>query len=166
MTAPVIVPLAEAVVDEVIARYPNRTGDVLGILEELQKRHPNRFLPKETLQQVAAKTKLSASQIYSVVTFYSFFNLKPQGAHTIMVCRGTACHTRGSKTILDAIKSQLLPEGEMGEEGFTTPDQRITVRTVACIGQCALAPVIVVDEKIYSYVTDQKLKQVMRTIQG
>ena len=160
-------------VEDVVAGYPSPTGSILGILEELQERHPQKYLPRETLALVAEVTGVSPAQIYSVVTFYAFFNLKPQGRHTIMVCRGTACHTRGSKTLLDQLlRSAGHAAGAAGEEGegavetFTTPDHRLTVRTVACFGQCALAPVIGVDEDIYGYMNELKLKEVLQGLEG
>ena len=106
-------PLAEALIDEIIARHPDRTGDVLAILEEIQQRHPLKYLPPETHELVARKMGIARSQIMSVVTFYAFFNRKPQGQHTAIVCRGTACHTRGSKQLLDGLKAGA----GLGDEG-------------------------------------------------
>jgi len=164
MIAELHTPLEEAVVDEVIAQHPRRTGDVLGILEDLQRRHPQRYLPQPTLRQVASKLGLSASRVYSVATFYSFFNLEPQGKHTVMVCRGTACHTRGSKNLMDRLmrKMELVPSAD--GETFSTPDRSLTIRTVACFGQCALAPVIGVDETIHSYVTELSMDELVDSI--
>jgi NADH-quinone oxidoreductase subunit E len=158
-------PLAESVVDEVVALYPDPTGDLLGILEELQKRHPRKFLPRPTLCQVATKTGFSRSRVFSVATFYSFFNLEPQGEHVVMVCRGTACHTRGSKALLDRLRERLalVPCGADGE-AFRTPDNRLTVRTVACFGQCALAPVLSSDEDIHSHVTEARLDDLIQRL--
>ncbi len=159
MHAPAEPILDEAIVDEVIARYPDATGDVLSMLEELQHRHPHRYLPRPTLEQVARKTGLSRSQIYSVVTFYSFFNLKPQGRHTIAVCRGTACHTRGSRGLLESLANRLgIPPAEREQATFTSPGREVTIRTVACFGQCALAPVVAADEEIHGHMTDLKLR--------
>lgn len=159
----------ERQVEEVVARHGERTGDVLGILEELQQQHPNKYLPTETLELVAEKMGVPRSQIFSVVTFYSFFNLSPQGKHTLMVCRGTACHTRGSKALHDALlRSAGKRQTESEQEAvsvFTTPDHRMTVRTVACFGQCALAPVVAVDEEIYGYASEMKLKEILDKIE-
>jgi NADH-quinone oxidoreductase subunit E len=159
MHAPAEILLDEAAVDEIIARYPDATGDVLSILEELQHRHPHHYLPRATLEQVARKTGIARSQIYSVVTFYAFFNLKPQGRHTLAVCRGTACHTRGSRALLEALANRLgIPPAEREQASFTSPDREITVRTVACFGQCALAPVVALDEEIHGYMSDVRLR--------
>jgi NADH-quinone oxidoreductase subunit E len=105
--------------------------------------------------------------VFSVVTFYSFFNLEPQGRHTVMVCRGTACHTRGSRHLLQTVRQAAgMPptDGESGENAFTTPDRQTTVRTVACFGQCALAPVVAIDEDIHGYVTDVRLRELFKAL--
>jgi NADH-quinone oxidoreductase subunit E len=166
MIAPVASqPVEESVVDEVIAKHPRTTGDLLGILEELQDSHPDRYLPKVTLRQVAGKMQIATSQIFSVVTFYSFFNLEPQGKHAVMVCRGTACHTRGSRQLLSCVRQCAgMPDDEGGESSFTTPDRSTTVRTVACFGQCALAPVVAIDEDIHGYVTDVRMRELMKSM--
>ena len=162
-------PLPEAVIDDVIARHPERTGDVLGVLEELQQRHPLQYLPAETQAAVARKMGVAHSQIFSVVSFYAFFNRQPQGRHTVAVCRGTACHTRGSKALLDSLKASAGFRSDDGAtEGatsFTTPDHRLTIRTVACFGQCALAPVAAIDEVIHGHVTDLKLRKLVAAIE-
>ncbi|NBD37304.1 MAG: NAD(P)H-dependent oxidoreductase subunit E [Verrucomicrobia bacterium] len=160
-------PLAESAIDAIIAKYQRRTGDLLNVLEDIQDAHPDRYLPVTTLRQVAVKMRIAASQIFSVVTFYSFFNLEPQGRHCITVCRGTACHTRGSRQLMQCLRREtsLLDEnGDSGEGSFTTADLNLTVRTVACFGQCALAPVVAVDEDIYGYVTDLKLRELVKTV--
>ncbi len=156
--------LDETFVDQVIAKYTDPTGDLLNVLEELQDSHPQRFLPRPTLKQVATKMRVAASQVFSVVTFYSFFNLQPQGKHSVMVCRGTACHTRGSRHLLKCVRlSTGMPVTE-DTESFTTPDRNITVRTVACFGQCALAPVVLIDENIHGYVSDVRLKELIKSL--
>ena len=165
-------PLAEALIDEIIARHPDPTGDVLAILEEIQQRHPLKYLPPETHELVARKMGIARSQIMSVVTFYAFFNRQPQGLHTAIVCRGTACHTRGSKLLLDGLKAGagLGDEGDEAElasgaaTSLTTPDGRLTIRTVACFGQCALAPVVAIDHEIYGHVSDFKLRKLVAAI--
>jgi NADH-quinone oxidoreductase subunit E len=97
------------------------------------------------------------------------FNLKPQGDHTICICRGTACHTHGSRSLLERLKLQLGLKDD-GEEGSadkisaTTPDRRFTLRTVACFGQCALAPVVEVDHAILGHVNEKTLEREVQTL--
>jgi NADH-quinone oxidoreductase subunit E len=148
--------------DKVIAAYQNRPGALLSILERVQDHHPHKYLPEDILEYVAQKLDIPLARIYSVVTFYSLFNLEPQGKHKICVCRGTACHTRGSRNLLDRLKLELgvQDSGEDGEGGHlaaTTPDRKYSLRTVACFGQCALAPVVEVNHTIYGHMNEQAL---------
>lgn len=137
---------------------------LLTLLEEIQEKQRHKFLPMEMLDYVAVRTGIPGAQIYSVATFFALFNLKPQGDHTVCICRGTACHTRGSRTLLERTKLQLGLKGE-DESGsadklsVTTPDRKFTVRTVACFGQCALAPVVEVDHSILGHVNERALER-------
>ncbi|HTX71536.1 MAG TPA: NAD(P)H-dependent oxidoreductase subunit E [Rectinemataceae bacterium] len=144
---------------EIIERHRDKPGALLGILEEAQELEKFRYLPEETLRKIAEGTATPLSQVYSVATFYSFFNLKPQGLHSVVVCRGTACHTRGSLELLEAALKRLGIEGfrEDEENSATTVDNFCSVRTVACFGQCALAPVVQIDGVISSRMTVGKL---------
>ncbi len=151
-------------VDEVIAQVNRNTGDVLSILERLQGMHPLKYLPQDTLEYVAKRKGLAPSQIYSVATFYSFFNLRPQGRHGVMVCAGTACHTRGAKQLMDGILSEVGAAGTDADGSYTTPDQWLTVRTVACVGQCAMAPVALVDGEILGRISDLHLRRIVRDL--
>jgi NADH-quinone oxidoreductase subunit E len=147
-------------VDRIIGEQVGRPGALLGILERLQDRNRHKYLPMETLEYVAARTGIPESQVYSVATFYALFNLDPQGTHTVAICRGTACHTRGSRGLLERVKLQLsLHEAPHGADKLTltTPDRSFTIRTVACFGQCALAPVVEVDHAIRGHVKEQAL---------
>lgn len=157
-------PADQEFLDSLIARHTGRPGMLLGILEEIQERNERKYLPPDILEYVAMRAGIPPAQVYSVATFYSLFNLKPQGDHSICICRGTACHTRGSRSLLERVKLQLgLHEGD--EEGsadklsVTTPDQRFTVRTVACFGQCALAPVVEMDHEILGHVNERALER-------
>jgi NADH-quinone oxidoreductase subunit E len=153
-------------IDAVITRHRGKHGELLGILEETQLLNEDQFLSEEALNHVAMRTGVPLSRIYNVVTFYSFFNLKPQGRHKITVCRGTACHTKGSKALLDDL-GLMLGSGkamEDGEASYTTPDNEFTISTVACFGQCALAPVVAVDGVIHSSVTTSKLQKLLSKI--
>jgi len=146
-------------VSALIDRYTGKPGALLGVLEEAQGLERLKYLPETTLRLIAEGMKLPLSQVYSVATFYSFFNLKPQGLHTVVVCRGTACHTRGSLELLGTCLKRLGIEGYREDEAssVTTIDGFASVRTVACFGQCALAPVVQIDGAISSRMTVGKL---------
>jgi NADH-quinone oxidoreductase subunit E len=155
--------------DEIIFRYKDKPGKLLGILEDAQKINPYKYLTKEALEYIAEKTNTAVSKIYKVITFYAFFNLAPQGEHSIVVCRGTACHTRRSKNLLDYLinwfgfkEDELAAAGE--KSALTTRDNKFTIKTVACFGQCALAPVVEIDGNIYSHMTEDKLRKIIKNI--
>jgi NADH-quinone oxidoreductase subunit E len=159
-------------IDQVVARVADRPGSLLGILEAVQEHHPHKYLPPETLEYVAAKTGTPLARLYSVATFYALFNLQPQGDNTICICRGTACHTRGSRNLLQGVRLELglgMPDdsadGESDKTLLTTPDQKFTVRTVACFGQCALAPVVEVNHRICGHVNERTLQREIQTIE-
>ena len=156
-------------IDGLISRHKDRPGMLLSILEEIQESQQHKYLPITVLDYLAGKIDLPRAQVYSVATFYSLFNLKPQGDHTICICRGTACHTHGSRSLLERLKLQLGLKDD-GEEGSadkisaTTLDRRFTLRTVACFGQCALAPVVEVDHAILGHVNEKTLEREVQTL--
>jgi NADH-quinone oxidoreductase subunit E len=153
-------PEDQDLIDRIIGDQAGRPGALLGILEKLQERNRHKYLPMETLEYVAARTGIPQSQVYGVATFFALFNLDPQGTHTVAICRGTACHTRGSRALLERVKLQLglqVASYDTDKLTLTTPDRRLTIRTVACFGQCALAPVVEIDHAIRGHVKEQAL---------
>jgi len=161
-----------AFIDQVIAGKGDRPGALLGILEAVQEHHPHKYLPMETLEYIASKTQTPLSRVYSVATFYALFNLQPQGDNTICICRGTACHTRGSRNLLESLRLELgfalEDEGDAGGADKilqTTPDQKFTVRTVACFGQCALAPVVEVNHRICGHANERTLQREIQMLE-
>ncbi len=156
--------------DQLIQQHVGKPGMLLSVLEKIQERQAQKYLPLECLEHVAERTGIPSAQIYSVATFYSLFNLKPQGRHSVCICRGTACHTRGSQRLLDSVRLQMGQHLEDGDEGSadkistTTADGEFTIRTVACFGQCALAPVVEVDHQIRSHVNERALSREIETL--
>ena len=161
-------PVPEIILDQIIEKHKGKPGMLLSTLEEVQEKNPLKYLPGETLAAVSQKLKVPYTQVYSVATFYSFFNLKPQGKHSIVVCRGTACHTKGSKALLDEIGPILgfKKDENDTEASFTTPDNFFTIKTVACFGQCAQSPVVAVDGVIHSNVNSQKLIKILNKVKS
>jgi NADH-quinone oxidoreductase subunit E len=173
--SPGTLPLEEqAFIDKLINSRRGRPGALLGILEAVQDRNRYKYLPLNTLRYIAAKMEIPLSRIYGVVTFYALFNLQPQGENTICICRGTACHTRGSRSLLQGARLELGLGLEDGEENgneadkllLTTEDQQFTVRTVACFGQCAMAPVVEVNHRICGHATERTLQREIETIRA
>ncbi len=154
--------------DKIISKYAGRPGMLLGILEDTQKLNHFKYLTQPDLEYIASKSNVPLSRIYNIITFYAFFNLKPQGEHSIIVCRGTACHTRGSKNLLDFLINLFgFKEDDFIQDGksfLTTKDNKFTIKTVACFGQCALAPVVEVDGNIHSRMNTEKLRKIIKGI--
>ena len=153
--------------DRAIVAHSGKPGALLGILENIQEHHPRKYLSREILEYVAEKTEIPLAQIHSVVTFFALFNLEPQGDHSISICRGTACHTHGSRSLLHRLRHELgLPDEEGETSCVTTPDGKYSLRTVACFGQCALAPVMEVDHAIFGHVNEQTLHREVEHLSG
>ena len=154
----------EEQIENIIRKYENPEGKILGILEDIQDVY--KYLPKESLKFVSEKLNIPLSKLYSVATFYSFFNLKPVGEHIITVCMGTACHVRGAKGILENLMELLgIGVNQATEDGkffLTTEDKHFSLNTARCFGCCSMAPVIRVNEKIYGYVTVKELPKILR----
>jgi NADH-quinone oxidoreductase subunit E len=158
-------------IDQTIAQQEGHPGALLGILETVQAANAHKFLSMESLHYIADRTGIPPATIYSMATFYALFNLDPQGDNVVCVCRGTACHTRGSRGLLDKVCLDLgLSEHETGEAKetdklmLTTPDCKFTVRTVACFGQCALAPVVEVNHHILGHVNERTLQRAVKAL--
>ena len=167
MAQPVLSAEEQTFADRMIAAHSGTPGALLGILEKIQEHHPHKYLSPEILEYVADKTDIPLSRIYSVVTFFALFNLEPQGEHSICICRGTACHTHGSRNLLQRLRHELgLPDEDGEKSCVTTPDGKYSLRTVACFGQCALAPVVEVDHSIYGHVNEQTLHRELEHISG
>jgi NADH-quinone oxidoreductase subunit E len=167
----VLEPHEKLLIDQTILKFKDKPGDLLGILEAVQEGNPHKFLSLESLRYVAEQTGIPPARVFSTATFYALFNLDPQGDNVVCVCRGTACHTRGSRDLLAKLCLDLgLSDHEVNEPSeadklsLTTADRKFTVRTVACFGQCALAPVVEVNHHILSHVNERSLQREIKTI--
>jgi NADH-quinone oxidoreductase subunit E len=125
-------------------RQPSR---LVPILQAVQEEY--RYLPKEVLTYVATALDVSPAKVFGVATFYAHFAIEPKGKNLIRLCDGTACHVKESLPILHAVRKRLGLDGKRN----TTPDMMFTVETVACLGACGLAPVMVVNDKVHGMVT-------------
>jgi NADH:ubiquinone oxidoreductase subunit E len=139
-----------ASLDQTIAHYDHEPTALIQVLHAAQ--HLFGYLSADVLRYVAAALKLPLSQVYGVVTFYHFFTMVPRGKHQILVCTGTSCHVRGSKTILERLEQQLgIKEGE------TTKDNLFSLDSARCIGACALAPAIAIGDDVYGKLSPDKI---------
>ncbi|MDZ7820992.1 MAG: NADH-quinone oxidoreductase subunit NuoE [Candidatus Marinimicrobia bacterium] len=137
--------------EAIYKKYPkNDASGLIAMLQDIQEIRG--YLPEEDIIRVAKHVGVPTSRVYGVATFYNQFRLTPLGKHVIRVCRGTACHVKGSLDILETLEAELgISAGE------TTRDQQFTIETVACIGACSIAPVIVIDGKYYGGLTGKSV---------
>lgn len=139
---------------EILEPWRSRKGFLIPVLQSVQ--HAFGYVPKEAIEVISREMKMPTAEIYGVVTFYAQFHLKPRGRHIIRVCRGTACHVRGSLKLLQKVKEMLKVE-----ENGTTEDLRFTLEPVACLGACGLAPVMMVDEETHGRLVPEKLGSII-----
>jgi NADH-quinone oxidoreductase subunit E len=132
----------ESVVDSILKSHPGRADELVQVLLDIQSAF--NYLPPEALRDVSGALQVPMSKVYSTASFYKALSLKPRGKNIIRVCMGTACHVRGSALILDEFARALgIKEGE------TTSDMEFTLESVNCVGACAMAPVVVVNDKYH-----------------
>jgi len=141
--------------ETIFSDYEGKRENVIPILQKVQEEYT--YLPEHLMAEIADYTRVPASDIYGVATFYAQFRFTPTGENIISVCRGTACHVRGAPRIFEEVTDQLNLEGE-----GTTEDQKYTVETVACVGCCALAPVLTINEEVHGDLTKQKVKKLVQ----
>ncbi len=131
--------------DKIFNNNPQSPGSLITVLQDIQREF--RYLPREALEKTAEILNVPLSKVYSASTFYAVFSLKPRGEKIVRVCKGTACHIKGADIILEQLESGLgIKAGE------TTKDLKYTIELVNCVGACALAPVMLVNEKYYGNV--------------
>ena len=146
-------------IDKIIARYQDRKWPLIPLLQEIQQELG--YIPPEAINPIARACELFPSQVQGVITFYQQLYTTPRGKRVVRVCRGTACHVRGGKTILKLVKRNLGLE-----EGETTPDYEYTLETVACIGVCALAPNIVIGKDTHGNMNPKKVARLFEDRKG
>jgi NADH-quinone oxidoreductase subunit E len=139
----------------ILEEHDNRVDALIMILQDVQNTY--RYLPEEAMRLVSERLAIPFSQVYEVATFYRSFSLVPRGEHEIKVCLGTACHLRGGPRILENFEREL--DVRCGE---TTPDRAFTLETVNCVGACALAPLVVVDDDYHGNSTASAVRGILK----
>ena len=153
--------LSQRRIDEiknVCRKYGNDPGELINILHGVQDTLG--YLPKEVQELIALELGISAARVYGVVSFYSFFTMKPKGKYPISVCMGTACYVRGSEKLLEEFKRVLGIE-----VGETTPDGKFSLDCLRCVGACGLAPVVMIGEKVYGRLQAVDVKKVLEELE-
>uniref|UniRef100_UPI0038CD29AE NADH-quinone oxidoreductase subunit NuoE n=1 Tax=Methanochimaera problematica TaxID=2609417 RepID=UPI0038CD29AE len=137
--------------------YPDDPRYLLPILQDIQEKE--HYISVEAMQQVAKSLKVPEAQVYSVATFYKALSLVPQGKYVIKMCNGTACHIRGSIKILEAFEKELDIKNEE-----TTKDGMFTLQTVNCLGACALAPVVMINDRVFGKVKVKDVPEIIKEV--
>jgi len=151
--------ISEGCLNEILSSYEGREDELIPILQQVQQVFG--YLPEPAMRKIAKFLKLPESTVFGVGTFYAQFKLVPSGRNIIRVCRGTACHVRGGARILREVEKNLgIKPGE------STPDLECSLETVACIGACALAPTMVVNNETHGQMTTGKVAEVLEQCRG
>jgi NADH-quinone oxidoreductase E subunit len=142
-------------IDSILAHYPQaRRESLIPLLQEVQEQHG--YLSRPAIVRIGQHLELPTSKIYGVATFFNQFRFQPQGRFHVQVCRGTACHVKGSAAVLEALKRELKIDA-----GQTSRDQLFSLEVVACIGACGLAPVICINDVFHASVTPQSVIKIL-----
>lgn len=144
----------QAPLQAILAKYQGDRGVLIPILQETQETYG--YLPSHALEEISRQTGIPVAQIYGVATFYAQFRLTPVGRHLVRVCNGTACHVSGAERITDTL--QHLLEVKPGD---TTADGMFTLETVACLGCCSLAPVIMIGDETFGRLDDKSVRKII-----
>jgi NADH-quinone oxidoreductase subunit E len=145
---------------QIVDQNERKPCRLIPILQAVQEEY--RYLPPEVLTYVATSLGLSPAQVFGVATFYSHFALEPKGKHVIRLCDGTACHVKNSIPILEAMRKKL----KLTDKQKTTEDMMFTVETVACLGACGLAPVVVHNEQVHGQMNPEAAVKVISNIEA
>ena len=141
--------------DAILSNYRGQEGVLVSVLQEVQAEFG--WVPPEAIGHIADALQVFPSQVYGVLTFYDQFYLTPRGRNTVRVCRGTACHVRGGKSVLRSVEQTLGLK-----EGKTSDDYKFSLETVACLGACAMGPVIVINRTYYGKMAPRKVETILK----
>jgi NADH-quinone oxidoreductase subunit E len=152
-------PEIEGLFAEIQKRFTGREDELIPMLQNVQRELG--YLPEQALLEIARLIRVPAARVYGTATFYAQFRLQPVGKYIVKVCRGTACHVKGSDRILEDIQNHLRVT-----PGQTTTDRLFTLETVACFGSCALAPIVVVNNIVYGNIDRSKTLRLLDDIRA
>lgn len=148
----------EEALERILTEYRQNEGNIITILQCVEETFG--YIPKEAVNWFSKKLDIPASRFYGIATFYAQFHLKPKGKNVITVCRGTACHVKGSERLLNRLFIEFdIPPGE-----DTSDDLKFTVEKVNCVGACGIAPVIILNREVHGKMTLDKLMRDMKRL--
>jgi NADH-quinone oxidoreductase subunit E len=143
---------------DILEAYNYNPNSLVTILQEVQYEY--RYLPEDILTFVASSLDISPAKVYGVATFYSHFALAPKGKYIIKICDGTACHVKKSTAIIEKLQTKL----GLNNKNNTTDDLLITLEIVSCLGACGIAPIVVINDEVYSNMTPEAIEKVVNNI--
>ncbi|HAK59628.1 MAG TPA: NADH-quinone oxidoreductase subunit NuoE [Nitrospiraceae bacterium] len=147
-------------VDDVLDQAEGQRGILITVLQRTQEKLG--YLPEEAMRMISGRLSMSLSTVYGVASFYKHFHFKPRGKNIVKVCMGTACHVRGAKAVLNEMEAKFGVK-----EGETTEDLAVTLETVGCVGCCALAPVVTVNDKdLYGELTPKMVDDIIDMVRS
>ncbi|HIS88853.1 TPA: NAD(P)H-dependent oxidoreductase subunit E [Candidatus Avigastranaerophilus faecigallinarum] len=151
--------ISTARLDEIIQSFGGKKSNLIAILQKVQEVY--RYLPEDAMIYIGEKIEgLSPATVFGVATFYAQFSLEPKGKYEIKVCDGTACHVRGSMPVLNTIRAKL----NMKDKQLTSENGLFSLETVSCLGACGLAPVVVINDKVYPQMTSDAITIILDTL--
>jgi len=143
-------------IQDICKSFGNQKGELINVLHKTQETFG--YLPEEVQRVIARELNISTATVYGVVTFYTFFTMKPKGKYKISVCMGTACYVRGADAVVDELKKELkINVGEV------TPDGKFSIDCLRCVGACGLAPVALINDKVYGRIEPNKVKEILES---
>lgn len=151
--------MVEVRLREILSVFEKKKGALISMLQRVQEEYG--YLPQEALAEIAGFLRMPPSHVFSVATFYAHFYLTRRGDHLVRVCQGTACHVRGARDILETAQHRLGIK-----TGQTTEDYKYSLERVACVGSCAMAPVVMIDDDVQSKMTPLKMHELLAENEG
>ena len=145
-------------IQNICKSFGNKAGELINVLHKTQEAFG--YLPAEVQQVIARELNVSEAKVYGVVSFYAFFTMKPKGKYKISVCTGTACYVRGVEKVIDELKEELSIE-----VGEVTPDGKFSLDCLRCVGACGLAPVMLINDKVYGRIDPKEVKGILENYQ-
>lgn len=153
-----IYPKVEKELKRILSQFESWEGNIISLLQEIQDSLG--YIPENVVDWFSEKLDIPVSRFYGVLTFYAQFYMVPRGKNIITACCGTACHVKGADRLINAAKTELnLPEGQI-----TTNDKNFTLEQVACVGACSIAPVVIINRKVYGKQTANKLTREIKAL--
>jgi len=150
----------EEKIQALVRDFREQEGNIISLLQNTQEIFG--YIPEEVVFRYSEELGIPASNFYGVLTFYAQFCMKPRGKNIITACRGTACHVKGSERIITNLKREL----NLPAEDNTTDDKLFTLEQVACVGSCSIAPVVIINSKVYGKMTTDKVSREIRALKG